>query len=288
MDITLNKNGWSVDIVGADVRVLSDEEIYRIAPMITNNIIVVFHDQQPLTPNEYRAFVHRIGTVQTDGTAAMSTTESYTLPDTGKEIIRVTGAKTEDGRNVGIFSQKEELIWHCNESGRQDRPDVLCLYGVSGTKGSITSYTNTQTAYQDLLTTEGVPDGLVDDLPYLDAYYDYGVNLNDVRDTLANPNYDAPKGKFPVLMKNKSGKLGIYMSPKQRPILYKNGVELDRKTKYKYVSFLYDFLTQDKYVYEHHWKDGDIVLNCQWHSLHKRNHFDEVEKRLLWRMMITL
>jgi taurine dioxygenase len=287
MDIQVNKNGWSIDISGADVRALSDDQIKQIAPLITGNITVVLKDQPSLTPDEYRSFAHKLGKVQNDHTS-QDIGEMYSLPDSGKEIIRVTGAKDNDGQVIGIFGQKEELIWHANECGRQDRPDVLCLYSIQGSEGSITSYTNTQIAYQDLLKCDYAPDGLLEDLPYLVAHYDYGVNIDDVKNTLAGPNYKARPGSYPVLLKNKSGKSGIYISPKQRPLLFKNGVELDRKTKYNYVTFLYDFLTQEKYVYNHHWKDGEIVLNCQWHSLHKRNQFEAVEKRMLWRIMINV
>lgn len=286
MDINVNKNGWVIDITGADVRTLTDEQVNQITPLITTNITVVIHGQPTLTPEEYRAFTHRLGKVQND--AAPETGEMYVLPGTEREIIRVTGAKDDQGQSTGIFSQKEELIWHCNETGRQDRPDVLCLYGVSGTEGSVTSYTNTQIAYEDLLKEENAPEGLLEALPELEGYYNYGVNFNDVKYTISDPNYKAQPGKHSLLLKNKSGKLGIFISPKQRPLLYKNGVELDRKTKYNYVTYLYDFLTQEKYVYDHQWKNGDIVLNCQWHSLHKRNHFEEVEKRMLWRIMINL
>jgi taurine dioxygenase len=286
MDINVNKNGWVIDITGADVRTLTDEQVNQIKPLITSNITVVLHDQPALSSEEYRTFIHRLGKVQND--AAPETGEMYTLPGTEREIIRVTGAKDDHGQNTGIFSQKEELIWHCNETGRQDRPDVLCLYGVSGTEGSITSYTNTQQAYEDLLKETEVPAGLMEDLSKLEAYYNYGVNFDDVKYTISDPNYKAKPGKHPVLLKNKSGKLGLFLSPIQRPLLFRDGIELDRKTKYKYVSFLFDFLTQEKYVYDHHWKNGDIVLNCQWHSLHKRNHFEEVEKRMLWRIMINL
>lgn len=287
MKIELNKNNWSIDIHDVDVRELNDEQVAKIIPLISGNITVVLHDHPSLTPLEYRAFTHRLGKVQNNHTS-QNIGEMYSLPETDKEIIRVTGAKDDNGKVTGIFGQKEELIWHANECGRPSRPDVLCLYAIAGAQGSITSYTNTQIAYQDLLTESSAPAGLIESLPSLVGHYDYGVNIDDVKDTLGVPNYKAEPGSYPVLMKNKSGKLGIYISPKQRPILFKNDVELDRKTKYNYVTFLYDFLTQEKYVYEHHWKNGDIVLNCQWHSLHKRNQFEAVEQRMLWRIMINL
>jgi alpha-ketoglutarate-dependent taurine dioxygenase len=286
MKIEQNKNNCVIDIKDTDVRTLTDEEIKQIVSLVLNNTTVVIHKHPDMTTDEYRAFTHRMGKVQTDG--APGTGGVYHLPGSDNEILRVTGAKDENGNNLGIFAQKEELLWHCAEPGKADRNDIFCLYGIQGTQGSITSYTNSQLAYLDLLKVTDAPEGLIDSLHQLEAYYDFNLNLDDVTATLSKPNYTSTKGQFPIVIKNKSGKQGIYISPKQRPLLFKNGVELDRKTKYKYVSFLYDFLTQEKYVYDHHWTDGDIVLNCQWHSLHKRNHFEQVEQRLLWRIMINV
>ena len=53
---------------------------------------------------------------------------------------------------------------------------------------------------------------------------------------------------------------------------------------------LYDYLTghilQDKYRYDHHWKDGDLVVSEQWLTIHKRHAFEKMNERLMHRIAI--
>ena len=48
---------------------------------------------------------------------------------------------------------------------------------------------------------------------------------------------------------------------------------------------LYDYLKnhilQDKYRYDHYWKDGDLVVSEQWLTIHKRHAFDKMNERLM-------
>jgi alpha-ketoglutarate-dependent taurine dioxygenase len=49
------------------------------------------------------------------------------------------------------------------------------------------------------------------------------------------------------------------------------------------IKWLADYTLQEKYIYHHHWEDGDIVLADQWHGIHKRHHFVNLETRVLHR-----
>ena len=44
-------------------------------------------------------------------------------------------------------------------------------------------------------------------------------------------------------------------------------------------------VTKEKYCYNHHWQDGDMVISDQWHSLHKRQYCETISTRLLHRAM---
>ena len=54
----------------------------------------------------------------------------------------------------------------------------------------------------------------------------------------------------------------------------------------KLFNYLVNHLWQDKYVYKHHWKDGEIVWMDQIVTLHRRPGSD-TSKRLLHRMCST-
>ena len=47
---------------------------------------------------------------------------------------------------------------------------------------------------------------------------------------------------------------------------------------------LIEHVTQPQFIYDHHWKDGDVVISEQWLSIHKRWAFDDMEKRMLHRI----
>ena len=50
--------------------------------------------------------------------------------------------------------------------------------------------------------------------------------------------------------------------------------------------YLKKHILQDKYRYDHHWKDGDLVLSEQWLTIHKRHAFERMDKRLMHRITI--
>lgn len=47
---------------------------------------------------------------------------------------------------------------------------------------------------------------------------------------------------------------------------------------------LTNFALEDRFRYDHLWKDNDIVLSEQWLSIHKRWHFEHMDKRVLHRI----
>lgn len=52
----------------------------------------------------------------------------------------------------------------------------------------------------------------------------------------------------------------------------------------KIYSDLKNHVLQEKYMYHHDWKDGDLVISEQWLSIHKRWFFPRMNTRLLHRI----
>jgi taurine dioxygenase len=50
------------------------------------------------------------------------------------------------------------------------------------------------------------------------------------------------------------------------------------------MDWLIEHVQQDKYRYDHHWKDGDVVISEQWLTIHKRHEFDNMSNRVLHRI----
>ena len=51
-------------------------------------------------------------------------------------------------------------------------------------------------------------------------------------------------------------------------------------------NYLKNHILQDKYRYDHHWEDGDLVVSEQWLTIHKRHAFDKMNERLMNRIAI--
>jgi alpha-ketoglutarate-dependent taurine dioxygenase len=48
--------------------------------------------------------------------------------------------------------------------------------------------------------------------------------------------------------------------------------------------YLVNHVKQEKFMYHHDWKDGDVVISEQWLSVHKRWPFKKMDKRVLHRI----
>jgi alpha-ketoglutarate-dependent taurine dioxygenase len=47
---------------------------------------------------------------------------------------------------------------------------------------------------------------------------------------------------------------------------------------------LRDHIIQERFMYHHDWKDGDLLLSEQWLGIHKRWKFEGINKRTLHRI----
>jgi len=295
MNIKTHKNGWTVFVDQVDVKTLTDQQIEQLRKLITTNLTVIISGQHGLSMEQYQSFIRRIGTPERKKDWFPN---RFLVSPEDRDVIRVTGAVNEKGENIGIFNTPDDLSWHCNAPGQQPRPDVLCLYAVEGTVGSITSMSNTSMAYRDLMEEDlsalramymEVPldnfRKLRSLLPRLSVRYNFLISL----DGSSKPSdYKGETGTYPLLHVNKAGLTGLMFSPNQAETILLDGEEMEREQVVELARTLRPLVTAGKYLYDHHWKDGDILLNEQWISLHRRPPFKDIAKRFLYRMMVTL
>jgi hypothetical protein len=281
MKIELDKNGWTVHATELDPRSVTDQELEILRTVPYTNVLLVIHDLPSLTADQYHEFCHKVfESVQNDN----PTLEKRFLPGHDREILRVTGRKNEQGEIIGVFGMPEFLPWHCNQPGipLDQRPDCLTLYSVEHCKGSVTAFTNSVMALQDLRQTTNAPDGLVDALDHIEAYYKYIVDLDQKADEF---DYVGYTGRNKLVVKNKSNQQGILFGNAQIESFWINNEQVPDYLYQTWQSYLGKFLTQKKYVYAHRWQDNEMIMNCQVLGQHARLPFASIEKRLLWRIM---
>lgn len=251
--------------IEGDLRNFSDDEIKNLIRDVYKHTVVVMKNQS-LTPEEQLKFAKVAGDVQP--TWFPGRTEGISVID---GIVRVTGKKDEKGLR-GIFGHKEVLEWHVNKASSVERKPIIAIYGVEGTKGSRTSFLNMIEAWSDL------PKDIQDELRNIKVICGYKRGLyTDSPFHLEHMNYENP---LPLVRTNEEGKTGLFI-PFFQTFEF---VGHSEEEFYFWKEYLRKHCVQEKYIYHHDWEDGDILINEQWLSQHKRWEFEGMDERVLHRV----
>lgn len=197
-------------------------------------------------------------------------------------------AKEDDTKYLFAYGS---LGWHCNGVQRpfEKNETAVALYcekpGHDPVNGeSILNISDTEQAYLDL------PDDIkeiVDDTVWQPGFDETLFFWSDIvkqkRQLILEMyrSYDKIGPKPLRLVHPWTNKPSIYWSPFECVDMYrKSGKPLDKEWLRK---FLFDHLFQEKYVYCHRYRKGDLVLMDQFNTLHERNH--TTGPRLLYRLV---
>jgi alpha-ketoglutarate-dependent taurine dioxygenase len=291
MKITELKNNVAVQIDDFDIRDITPENAKKINDITKDRTIVVIK-RQDRTPANFVKFVKHLGPIA-------NWTQFNFDPITGEEIYKPTDEdgfiepsdwpnpntypvqrvahKQIDGKRTGIFGSGV-LDWHANLNG-PTRADAVALQGWTNCESTSTTWLNTTKVYDDM------PQELLDRCQNIHAEYEYapevwakGLPEAQLNRMMTNKS----KYKMWLIQKNIAGKTGIYFYTNN-----KCKIITDDKKLY---NDLYDFMFQDRYMYQHFYEIGDIVLSDQVLSLHKRDQNDPklLEERVLHRITYRL
>ena len=269
MKTSIHTNGWTVLLEDVDLGNVTQEEVNEIAHLMLQHTTVVAKGQS-LTPLQELTFCQKFGRVQHFD---QKMNPGFVLDGTDGGVLRVTGGLDEHGR-PGMFGHVEELQWHCNRVSDPDRMPIVFLYADKHTKGSTTSFLNNIESYNDLRDDfkEQIKDYHLDVGPVQQMtsyYYDDGyepVRLDDWK----------PK----LVYTNALGVKGLFFSWFQTHFIQ----ELEKEESRHFIETLRQHCEREKYMYDHHWEDGDVVISDQWQSIHRRWAFEHMDKRLLHRV----
>jgi taurine dioxygenase len=271
-----HENGWTIIIEDIDLRSSTQDDINEIAKLISTSTCVVIRNQF-LTVEEELRIVNMFPNLDRFIDFVGGDKDSSMLKDLAADfekdpdgiLVRITG-ELRNGVQGGA-GWNEDFVWHCNQPESPSRKPIVWLYGIRGTAGSRTSWTNSILAYKDLA------DDIKNRISGLHSIYGNhqapkGTQWHD--DVRYNTNWTPS-----LVHKNIANKIGMYFSP----IQIKQFVEITQEESDELKNLLFDHILQEQYVYHHDWKDGDIVLSEQWLGVHKRWAFAHMDKRLLHR-----
>ena len=191
------------------------------------------------------------------------------------EVMLVSNKRVE-GKPVGAFGDGE--MWFHIDSGYAESPYAYTfLYGVElPSWGGNTRFANTLEAYEEL------PQTVKDKLKGKKALHIHEYERRQrvpLRDDISG----SPHWFHPVLIEHpKSGRTALFVDRLMTRRI--EGVPLEESEEL--LAFLYDHVEQEKFVFEHEWALGDVVMWDNLATIHGRTYFPETETRLLRRCTI--
>ena len=280
-------NGVAVKIDDIDISSISSIDIDKIKDCLYKHLIVVIK-KQDIGSFNYTKFIEHIGKIANYDQLAYDLngeyasckgkpTSEWNLPKENYPVQRVTGKKNSTNNISGIFGTGI-LDWHANLNGL-DRADGVALQGFQDCENTSTSFLNTNLAYLEM------PSDLKDAVKNTYAEYEYAPEVwgkGLPKQQLISMMKNKSKYKMWLVQKNIKGVKGIYFYTNNRcKIITKDDTLYDK---------LYKHMFQEKYIYQHFWEPGDIVLMDQLLTLHKRDQNDPaiLQKRILHRITFKI
>lgn len=279
----------AVELVDVDITQFDEWDYDNLMSTLLENQVVVLRNQTT-NPWEYTKLIESITdknalnynqfAFTSDGKPfprdKVVPTKNWKGSKESYPVQRVTGKKI-DGKFTGIFSTGK-LDWHANLNGL-DRADGVALQGWADCENTSTSFLNGVTAYNDMDVD------LLDEIEDLYAEYEYAPEVwaeGLPEDQLKRMKQNSGKYRMKLVQENYAGVKGIYFYTNNRcRVITPDQSVYDE---------LYNHMFQEKFIYQHWWKPGDIVLMDQLLTLHKRDQNDPeiLAKRVLHRITFRI
>lgn len=274
-------------LIDCDICNLTEQDYQDINELYLDHLLITFKNQ-PFQTIPFAKLINKMGSFanwnqmlwKQDGTNLAKQEyvdpETFNGADNDYPLQRVTGEKTDKGLATGIFGNGE-LDWHSNMNGDMDRARGVALQGAWHSENTHTAFMDTVKAYDDM------SDELKERCEGVIGHYEYAPE--NWAKGVPTPQLQLMKGfgmvdhryTMPLVNKGFNGKKGLYFH-------FHNNCKFREDKELKQV--LMDHCFQDKYIYNHRWNKGDIVISDQVLTLHKRVEWEPeiIAKRVLHRI----
>jgi alpha-ketoglutarate-dependent taurine dioxygenase len=265
----LHENGWTV-FAETSIKDCTQQDVHDLEKLIATYTCVVIRNQFLTIEDELRflKMFHNAKSLYPKDDPLFNDFALDIEKDPDGIIFRVT--KELRNNKIGMADWTEGFDWHSDTPEEPDRSSILYLYGKRGTEGSRTTWNNNILAYNDL--DNSIKNQI--------------ENLHSIYGNISAPSAPDHVGIVyntdwcpPLVHQTFSGKTGMYFSPYQLGKF----VELTQEQSDDIKELLTHHVLDNKYLYHHDWKDGDIVISDQWNGVHKRWPFERMDIRVLHR-----
>ena len=260
------------DVLGAEVTGIDlhetisndDKEALRRG-LLDHHLLLV--RQPDIDDGEHMRFCAIFGDIQAE----------RTVPDSQSEEI-VGMMHVSNVREDGILPNGE--MWFHSDQCYFDTPcKCTSLYGIETPKsGGFTRYSNCIAAYDDLPeTTKTRLEGLVGMNIY--DYASPNMHMKTADRTPGAPQYGQPV----IRTQPETGKKSIYVNRLMTDYI----LDIDADEGRAILDDLFSRIEDERYVYDHRWQPGDLVIWDNRCLVHARTDFDPAEPRILRRFAVA-
>lgn len=252
-------NALAAEIVGADLASLSDSDFAALRDAFHENAMLVVRDQA-LNPAEQTAFTRRFGDIQ------YHINDEYKMPDQ-PEVLILSTELDADGNNLGIPDAGSD--WHSDHS----YVDVPTAYTILQSvivpdNGGDTEWVGMTAAY------DALSDEMKERIDGLIAIHSFN-RFRNPRMTRPDRHGDGeayyaerspPDAFHPIARTHPhTGKKALFISPR-----FTLGIQdMDDAEAQPLLDELFDHLLEERFIYHHQWRKGDLVMWDNRQTLHK-------------------
>jgi taurine dioxygenase len=259
------------EITGFDLTRPLDQAVKReLYQHFVDNAVLVFHDQH-FDPLQFAAAAQIFGEIIPEQFP------NYRLP----EYPTVSFLSNSDLQKSGKRRAVRGEGFHTDHSNYAAPPKATILYGIDiPQNGGDTEFVSVQAAYDDL------SDEAKRRIAGLKAVHAYKSTRDKHQSTVLSPEELAktPRALHPIARLNPDNdRAGLFLCPGRV-----TGIDnMDEDAAFDLMDQLYAHATQNKYLYRHKWRKGDMVLWDNRSVLHQATtDYDMEERRYLYRVLL--
>ncbi|MAN79636.1 MAG: taurine dioxygenase [Rhodospirillaceae bacterium] len=270
---------FGLEILDVDLSDLNDETFDAIYKLWQQEPLLLLR-RQSLSESEQVAYSRRFGEMD------IIVRDDMLSPD-NPEVIYITNLKRPDGTPLGGLGNYE-VYWHHDQIYRLRPASGSIFYAAEmpENEGS-TSYCNTRLGYETL------PDNLRKAIEGRRATAKYAdrkdsttiLDLGDNAEEMKKIHARTPAATHDIVLENPAtGQKSLYIDPNKTVAI--DGLE-EAESK-ELLEALTQHMLQDKFVYTHSWRNGDVVMWDNARLWHRREAFDMSKPRFARRTTIFL
>jgi taurine dioxygenase len=264
------------EVLCGDLRRLTDEQFACIRQAWLDHLVLVFRGQT-LNDDELIALGARFG--EPDDTFRPQPTDQPGQPRENRALTIVSNV-VEDGRPIGALSNVD-LVWHTDMSYIEVPPDASVLYALEVTRrGGETGFCNMYLALETL--PPAIREALDGLLIKHDATHNSGGFLRKGFDFPADVSVSPGPWHPAVRTHPETGFDALFLG--RRPYSYARGLGVAASETL--LDQLWAHAARPEFSWYHTWSAGDVVIWDNRCTMHRRNAFDQAERRVMHRTQI--